>query len=398
MKMEIANISSFNQIIKIEKIFSGIAEIKLVGGCVRDLLNSTIPFDIDLAINIEPKIVMELLQEANINCIPIGIEFGTIGAILDGRCFEITSLREDVSTDGRRAVVRYTNDWLKDAERRDFTINAMYCDTKGNVVDFFKGVEDLKNKKIRFVGDPWRRIKEDALRILRYFRFISQLGANNIDKDSFEAVISLKNDLRIISGERIAQEMLKFFKGAFLSDALELLKRAHIERELAIPDLSSLPKIVFILNDDLVNLALIFRKIKITSAELHNFFQRWKLSTSNKKLLEFLISYNYEINLYADTNLYKRQFYRVKQYFEKLLLLIAAESERIEAVEQAKKIISESRSWSYPDVPISGDDIIAIGYKGQKIGEIKDFLLEHWIESDFSLSKEQLLSILTNKF
>lgn len=199
-------------------ILEKFGEVRLVGGCVRDMLIGIEPKDVDIATSILPEKLIDILSKNEIKCFPTGIEFGTITAVVDQKAFEITTLRKDISTDGRRATVKFTNDWFEDAKRRDFTINAMYCDLNGNITDFFNGIDDLKNKKIKFIGDPEHRIEEDFLRILRYFRFFAYLGGSNIDESSFSAVIKLKSGLQKISGERIKAEMFKLFNNNFISE------------------------------------------------------------------------------------------------------------------------------------------------------------------------------------
>jgi poly(A) polymerase len=157
----------FNSINK----FSSNSEIRYVGGCVRKIIQRENVDDIDLATNLNPQQVCEVLKNSNINFYETGIKHGTITAIINDYKFEITSLREDVETDGRHAVVKFSTDWKKDASRRDFTINSIYSDIEGNLFDPFNGKEDLENGVIKFIGDPEQRMKEDYLRILRYLRF-----------------------------------------------------------------------------------------------------------------------------------------------------------------------------------------------------------------------------------
>ena len=149
---------------------------KFVGGCVRDAVLGKLAKDIDIATCFKPNEVMEVLQKAKIKTIPTGIKHGTITALYKNQTFEITTLRKDVTTDGRHAEVSFTDSWQEDAKRRDFTINALYLDTKGNIFDYFNGLEDLKSKKVIFIGDAKTRSEEDNLRILRYFRFFQRFG------------------------------------------------------------------------------------------------------------------------------------------------------------------------------------------------------------------------------
>ena len=183
---------------------------RYVGGAVRDDLLGLPVSDIDLATRIRPEEVVERLQKAGIKAVPTGIDHGTITAVSDGQVVEITSLRRDVATDGRRATIAYTDDWQEDAARRDFTINALLADPQdGTIVDYFGGLADLEERHIRFIGDPLERIAEDHLRILRFFRFHARYGQGAPDAAALEACTARANDLMALSRERIADELLK---------------------------------------------------------------------------------------------------------------------------------------------------------------------------------------------
>ena len=160
--------------------YSSISEIRYVGGCVRKIIQKEIVDDIDLATNLNPTQVCDALKNNNINYYETGIDHGTITAAIKDYKFEITSLREDINTDGRHAEVKFSTDWKKDASRRDFTINSIYSDLEGNLFDPFNGKEDLENGIIKFIGDTEQRIKEDYLRILRYLRFYLSYSKKNM--------------------------------------------------------------------------------------------------------------------------------------------------------------------------------------------------------------------------
>ena len=183
---------------------------RYVGGAVRDDLLGLPISDIDLATRISPQEVVERLEAAKIKAVPTGIDHGTITAVSDGQPVEITTLRRDVSTDGRRATVAYTDDWKEDAARRDFTINALSADPRtGEIYDYFEGLTDLQTRHIRFIGDPLQRIAEDHLRILRFFRFHARFGSGELDQAALDACTERANDLMALSRERIADEILK---------------------------------------------------------------------------------------------------------------------------------------------------------------------------------------------
>jgi poly(A) polymerase len=186
---------------------------RYVGGAIRDDLLDHRMSDVDLATRLQPPEVMQRLEAAKIKAVPTGIDHGTITAISDGHPYEVTTLRRDVSTDGRRATVAFTTDWEEDAARRDFTINALSADPKtGEIFDYFGGLKDLEERHIRFIGDPLKRIAEDHLRILRYFRFHARFGAGEPDPEALDACTARANDLMALSRERIADELLKLLE------------------------------------------------------------------------------------------------------------------------------------------------------------------------------------------
>lgn len=184
--------------------------IRFVGGTVRDELLGIPHADVDLATRLDPLSVMDRLKSTKIKVIPTGIDHGTVTVVSRGQVAEITTLRRDVSTDGRRAVVAFTEDWKEDAARRDFTINALSADpVSGEIFDYFGGLDDLKECHIRFIGDPLERIAEDHLRILRFFRFHARFGSGSLDGAAVNACTARANDLMALSRERIADELLK---------------------------------------------------------------------------------------------------------------------------------------------------------------------------------------------
>ncbi len=188
-------------------------ESRIVGGAVRDTILGLGVADVDIATRLSPQEVIARLEDARIKAVPTGLAHGTITAVTAGGPVEVTTLRRDVSTDGRHAIIAYTDDWREDAARRDFTINALYADpVTGEIVDYFGGLDDLAVRRVRFIGDPLQRIAEDHLRILRFFRFHARFGPADqqaIDAAGLEACVARANDLMALSRERIASEVLK---------------------------------------------------------------------------------------------------------------------------------------------------------------------------------------------
>lgn len=183
---------------------------RYVGGAVRDDLLGLPVNDVDFATRLRPDQVVERLHAAGLKAVPTGFEHGTVTAVSDGHPYEITTLRRDVETFGRHATVAFTDDWKEDAARRDFTINALMADpVTGEIFDYFDGLADLEQRHVRFIGDPFERIAEDHLRILRFFRFHARFGRGEPDQPAIQACAARARDLMALSRERIADELLK---------------------------------------------------------------------------------------------------------------------------------------------------------------------------------------------
>ena len=196
--------------------FQGKADVRFVGGCVRNsLLGIPLKDDFDLAITCPPSLTMKFLQDAGIMAIPTGIKHGTVSAIIEGTSYEITTLRTEYAHDGRHAAVKFTHDWAGDAARRDFTINALYVDAQGTIFDTVDGQKDLAKGIVRFIGDPDARIQEDYLRILRFFRIHAYYGQGELNTQAFLSCCRWKHMLEILSKERITKELLKLLEAPY---------------------------------------------------------------------------------------------------------------------------------------------------------------------------------------
>jgi poly(A) polymerase len=222
---------------------------RYVGGAVRDELLDLPVSDVDLATRLQPEEVARRLEAAKIKAVPTGIDHGTITAVSGGQPYEVTTLRRDVTTDGRRAQVAFTTDWEEDAARRDFTINALSADPQtGEIFDYFGGLDDLLARHVRFIGDPLKRIAEDHLRILRYFRFHARFGAGEPDRAALDACTRRSNDLMALSRERIADELLKLLAIADPAATVRIMIEHGILRpvlpEIAIERLADLARLI----------------------------------------------------------------------------------------------------------------------------------------------------------
>ncbi|HET9147285.1 MAG TPA: CCA tRNA nucleotidyltransferase [Acetobacteraceae bacterium] len=205
-----------------------VPEARIAGGAVRDWLAERPVADIDMAVPLRPEAVLRRLEEGGIRAVPTGLEHGTVTAVLDKKSFEITSLRRDVETDGRHAVVEFTDDWEADAARRDFTINAMSMDRNRRIFDYFSGQDDLRAGRVRFVGEAARRIAEDYLRILRYFRFFARYARGEPDAEAVAAISAQKQGLSLISAERIWSELKRILAAPDPRRALGLMQATSV--------------------------------------------------------------------------------------------------------------------------------------------------------------------------
>lgn len=210
------------------RVWDVVPEARIAGGAVRDRLAERPVADIDMAVPLRPEAVLRRLEEGGIRAVPTGLEHGTVTAVLNKKSFEITSLRRDVETDGRHAVVEFTGDWEADAARRDFTINAMSMDRNGRIFDYFSGQDDLRAGRVRFVGEAAKRIAEDYLRILRYFRFFARYARGEPDAEAVAAIAARRQGLSLISAERIWSELKRILAAPDPRRAIGLMQATGV--------------------------------------------------------------------------------------------------------------------------------------------------------------------------
>lgn len=351
---------------------------RFVGGAVRDFLLGEHPGDLDLATIHQPVEVIRRLEKAGIKAIPTGIDHGTVTAISSGTIVEVTSLRADVSTDGRRATVAFTDDWKQDAGRRDFTINGLYADPySGELHDYFGGLDDLKSRTVRFIGEPLQRIAEDHLRILRYFRFHARYGHGDPDPHALEACTQRANDLMALSRERIADELLKLLalddptptvrlmlgRGLFapvvpeMVDAERLAALVGAEREAAIAP------------DPLRRLAALLPPDPEIASRVAG---RLKLSNKAKKRLVSAAEESLGLNPQALA-------YRIGTDGAVDRLLLAGKPGEASAV----------ATWPTPRLPIGGGQLIARGIPaGPEVARTLQRIEETWVGAGFPTGEE----------
>ena len=224
------------------QVMTALGEARFVGGAVRDALLGAAVVDIDIAVPMPPAEAIARLKAKNIKVIETGIDHGTVTAVIGHHAFEVTSLRRDVETDGRHAVVAFTDDWAEDAARRDFTINALYAGAGGEIFDYATGVEDLIAGRVRFMGDATTRIAEDYLRVLRLFRFHAWYGKGEIDAEGLRAAAAAKEKLGTLSAERVAKELLRLFEAGNPAAVLRVMAATGI-LSLLLPGALTLPRL-----------------------------------------------------------------------------------------------------------------------------------------------------------
>lgn len=390
-----AKLNQFPEAIKIcQLLIKEKGQARFVGGIVRDLIFGREVFDVDIATDILPDKVESILLSENIKSISIGKNFGTITALINNHKIEITTLRKDLSCDGRHALVEYTDNWIEDAQRRDFTVNAMSADLDGNIYDYFGGIEDLKQRKIKFIGNAEDRVKEDFLRILRFFRFNAYF-ADNIDNNGLVACIKYAKEVQNISINRFRAEITKIL----LSDnALKIIDIMQINSiipcsKAAIKYLSNLDKLIqkFSINkDELLYLATLLRGYKDSEIIINS--SAFKASES--KLLALLI---YSKIKKFDNKSLRENWQKYKQDFKSMILInIAANAIDIslELLQELKRIFS----IEIKPLPIKGKDLLNIGIApGKEMGDLLAIAERLWYKSEFKISKNNLIFNLKNK-
>ncbi|MBA1339619.1 MAG: poly(A) polymerase [Pelagibacterales bacterium] len=373
-----------------------------VGGCVRKFYSNEDIDDIDVATIFSPIEIKEKLKNSSFRIIDTGIEHGTLTVVKNNFKIEITTLRQDVETDGRHAKIKYTEDWILDSERRDFTINSIYLDIRGKIFDPQSGLSDLKNKVVKFIGNPERRIEEDYLRIIRFIRFSIQYNFDNIENKTIDAIKLNLNNIKKISKERVFSELLKILKlnnFNFLLSNKELYEifikifpeLKYLER---LEKLSYFPSTNYLKRD----LNFILAILLIDQSDNHEYFC-FKYKTSNRIKGELLsISKNYirfknEKN-FLDRELKKNLYHLKKENLIKLLYLVFCSEEKFSLKLFSKKL-EEISKISIPNFPYDGQFLIQQGLiDGNKIGTALNEIKKTWVNNNFYLEKEEAFSIV----
>ncbi len=371
------------------------APVRFVGGCVRDtLIDPALDMvDLDLATPLPPERSIELLAAAGIRTIPTGIDHGTITALVDGRAFEITTLRHDVATDGRRAVVAFTDCFFADAARRDFTINAMSCDAEGRLYDPFDGCADLAAGRIRFVGEPQARIAEDYLRILRFFRFFARFGRERPPEATLDALALERQGLQRLSGERLRAELLKLLQGPNVEASLDLMAETEVWQAifLARPTLERFARLRRLAPDadPILELAALTRGAVDAAA----IAERLRLANDERDRLVDLATAALPALDLAPVPLRALAYQLGRRCLADRLCLAAAERDAAPA--QLAAILALLDAFGEPQLPVRGRDLVALGIPhGPAVGTVLRQLEAAWIASDFSADRDSLLALV----
>ena len=377
--------------------FENDTKVKFVGGCVRKALYGEIIDDIDLATTLEPNEAKERLRKNNIKVIDTGIEHGTITAIVNKKSFEITTLRKDISTDGRHAKVEYTKDWNEDAKRRDLTINSIYASIDGQIFDPHNGIEDLYNGKIKFIGLPEERIQEDYLRILRYFRFFVQYSKADHENNIIKYIKKNINGLTLISKERIFDEIkktlsLKNFNKIFSNgNSKEIILNIfpqfkYYERLRTFNKLDNRLKIKF-------DYTLILALLIVDQTDNYEFFcYKYKTSNLIKNRCKNIFKHFENLNnkkFYSEENLKKLIYFIDKDNVTDLLLFSTCVNKYSNKV-NIEKLLKFVKNCKKPKFPITGEDLKNYGYEsGKELGKKLKKLEEEWIQNNFIIKKQK---------
>ena len=396
--LEITKTTKVSELFNVISNYNDQGEIRYVGGCVRKILNNEKFDDIDLATNLKPEEVKECLKNNNIDFFETGIEHGTITARIEERNFEITSLRKDISTDGRRAVVEFTNQWMEDSLRRDFTINSIYADKEGNLFDPNDGVKDLENGKIQFIGDPEKRVKEDYLRILRYVRFFLNYSRQEHNLNVIKIIKQNINGIVKLSKERLIDELKKLV----ISDRFVEISENKVCEEIILlifPQLKNidiLKKLKKNYKNEILKKDFIFFLSLLIIDETDNsefFLYKYNMSNEAKKRINFLkdiFDKSNDKDTFSKNNLQKIFYFQGKSY-----LLDAIDFQLFRSNKKNNKLLELKKYFEKlekPNFPIKAK-IVMEKYnlkEGKELGQKLKYLENLWVENSFNISEKEV--------
>ena len=383
--------------------FSSLSEIRFVGGCVRKVISNETIDDIDLATNLEPREICEALKKNKINFYETGIKHGTITAIINDYKFEITSLREDISTDGRHAEVNFSKDWKKDASRRDFTFNSIYADSEGNLFDPYNGKQDLYNGEINFIGKPELRIKEDYLRILRYIRFFLKYSKQKHDPEIVKFLKMNLDGISKLSKERLIDELRKILDVKILVKlsndriSLEILKIIfpQLKNFKIFLNLNSYAKEILSRSDFIFVISLL---IIDQTDNADYFLYKFNISKKDQKRIKIIDDF-YKDKLtnktFSESNLNRIFYFKGKEALIDILNFRLLTQKKLD--NNLIGLIKSYKEMNMPVMPIKADNLMK-RYKisGKALGDKLKIIEEEWVKNNFQISENQLENIFKN--
>lgn len=382
-------------------------EARVAGGAVRNALIGQPVADVDIATTCLPDETIRRAEAAGFKVVPTGIEHGTITIVAGGKPFEVTTLRADVETDGRRAKVSFGRDWKADAQRRDFTINALYAEADGTIVDLVGGIADIEARRLRFIGDPEARIREDYLRILRFFRFFAWYGDGRPDAEGLKACARLKGGLSQLSAERVWSELKKLLSAPDPSRALLWMRQAGVltsvlpeSEKWGIDSIHALTRAEKDLGWTLEPLLRLEAIVPPDAARMKTLAERLRFSVSEAgRLRQWALTVPVEPKT-TEAEFAKRLYRGDRQGFVDRLRLSLA-SARARAIEDNdalleagsfSRLLAFAGKWKKPGFPLKGADLTTLGASpGPKLGAILKNLENEWVESGFALARGALL-------
>lgn len=383
-------------------------EVRVVGGAVRNALMGLPVTDTDLATSWGPDQVMARAKAAGIRSVPTGIDHGTVTLVIEGRGFEITTLRHDAETDGRRAKVTFGRDWQVDAERRDFTINALYADRQGQIIDLVGGLDDIATRTVRFIGNADARIAEDYLRVLRYFRFFAHYGTGRPDAAALKACARARDKLGKLSSERVWKELKTLLMAGDPGRALLWMRQAGVlsavlpeSEKWGIDSIGGLIATETALGWEPDPMLRLMAMVPPDAARMRELAARLKLSRAETgRLIAWAEALVIEPTLALTA--FDRMLYRIgaEPLIDKIRLSLVSARTRADtdptALTEAagnSRHLAHALKWQRPVFPVAGADLIATGLQpGPEMGARLTALEERWIESNFKLDKSALMA------
>jgi len=395
----------------IDALQAGGTAVRFIGGCVRDTIAHKPVADVDIATPDKPEKVIELLEQAGLKAVPTGLKHGTVTAVCDGKPFEVTTLRRDVETDGRHAVVEFTDDWLADAKRRDFTINAMSATPDGAVFDPFDGISDLAHGRVRFIGLARDRVKEDYLRILRFFRFFGAYGRPPIDKDGLAACRVHAAELKTLSGERVQGELLKILVTPDPADVAVRMKGEAVLEQI-LPEAGDINRLRMInwLETRAVNIdgvapdaiRHLAALLEAGGAGAEAVAERLRLSNADRDRLIALAQPDAAVSADMGEEAAGRAIRKLGHERVRDLLLMAWSKDLTEAPRMPRPrtdayiaLLEQCAQWIPPVFPLQGADVLALGVpEGPEVGALLARVESWWENTGYQASRQDCLDRL----